>query len=186
MASKACEICKHSVRIEYKYKFYSWETAKKQHALFCIAAPPSSTTNVQFSLKKESVRAGYDKLQLYKRYLEVSGVAPCSLFEKVTQKRKITEYEKRAAKEKKEAAEKKKKMAEEKKEEAAAKKKRIKEQKKVMAEVKEKRNKEKTERAKKKKKLKQQKAYRARKKAEKAAAKAKANEFNRFEVMEIE
>lgn len=92
MTIKACEICKHSVTVKYGYKGYSWEKATKESALFCIAAPPLQVTSAALvSVKLANVTTGRDKLKLYKRYLEVSDIAPCSLFEQITQKRKITE-----------------------------------------------------------------------------------------------
>ncbi len=187
METKACEICKHSVRVKYTYKPYSWETTiTKSSTLFCIAAPPLPTTTLKFPLRMENVTIGRDKLELYRRYLEVSNVAPCSLFEIISQKKKITEYEKKAARKKKKATEEKKAAEKEKKEKEAEKKKRIAAQKKEATVEREKREKEKAEKAKKIERSKQQRAYRARKKAEKAVAKTKENEFDRFEIIDIE
>lgn len=181
---KTCGICQHSVEVNYAVKS-KWDNHKFEYTeLFCIAAPPFASLN---KTSWGDVVKGRSTLDRYEKYPIVSESAPCSLYTLSPNKKKIDAY--KAGKEKREqevvkAKEKKKLLWEGTKEEKR--KKKI-----AVAKMAAKKRREREETLKSKlRKIQQQKKYRDKKKNEKEetaeTAKTKANEFDRFELIDLE
>lgn len=180
---KTCGICQHSVEVNYTIKG-KWGNHKTEYTeLFCIAAPPSVSSN---KTSWGDVVKGCSTLCRYKKYPVVSESAPCSLYTLSSNKKKIDAYKAGKEKKKQEVAagkEKKKLLWEGTKEEKR--KKKI-----VLARIAVEKREEREKALKSKLRKIQQKKYRDEKKNEKEEAvkiaKTKANEFDRFEIIDLE
>lgn len=180
---KSCHICEKSVRVDYKRVKSKYtptgimeKTVHHGKTFFCIAAPPHMNYKHSF---RGDIAVGYERLKTYRSYPIVDKNAPCFLYKKTSDKKKIEKYE--ADQESKVQAE--KKVKEEIKTD-------ILKAKKKLAVEKEKKKKAIIARKKVVAKRKYQREYAKKKRAEKKLAlkseKEKVNYFDRFEILDFE
>ena len=191
---KSCYLCENSIEVKYKLN-----REDNSSILFCIASPPlSGATLTKYTFCKRFIHSSggwykiaYGKARLAKYYLyPICGqtdlwknyeLAPCALYCKTKKQKKINRYEEILTKIK-EKKEHEKAVILDKEEQRRNLRKALKKEAERKRKIK---NKKKAERKRKLAKAKYQKEYKKRKKEEQERLKAKADDYNRFEIIDI-